>query len=45
MCKSIKQFYGDIRNHINHGQSITGNIDTIMHDMVVYIELLGKRES
>ena len=36
MCDGIKHFYGDIRNHINHGQS--------MHDMVGYIELLGKRE-
>ena len=44
MCKGIKHFYGDIRNHINHGQSITGDVDTIMHDMVGYIELLGKRE-
>lgn len=44
MCDSIKRFYGDIRNHINHGQSITGDVDTIMHDMVGYIELLGKRE-
>ena len=44
MCDSIKHFYGDIRNHINHGQSITGDVDTIMHDMVGYIELLGKRE-
>lgn len=44
MSDSIKRFYGDIRNHINHGQSITGDVDTIMHDMVGYIELLGKRE-
>ena len=44
MCDGIKHFYGDIRNHINHGQSITGDVDTIMHDMVGYIELLGKRE-
>ena len=44
MCDSIKRFYGDIRNHINHGQSITGDVETIMHDMVGYIELLGKRE-
>ena len=42
MCDSIKRFYSDIRNHINHGQSITGDVDTIMHDMVGYIELLGK---
>lgn len=44
MCDGIKHFYGNIRNHINHGQSITGDVDTIMHDMVGYIELLGKRE-
>ena len=44
MCNGIKHFYGDIRNHINHGQSIKGDVDTIMHDMVGYIELLGKRE-
>ena len=44
MSDIIRQFY-DIRNHINHGQSIKGDVDNIMHNMLDCIEQLGKRES